>query len=170
MRKKSTLIMMIMMVVFLPFITSVSAVGYEPIQVKQDTITAYITMLEHKEGQLFIEADAIQWYEGEVASKVFLEREQETGDLDGPPDGYYILNDSEELATYKVSDNVEVLMQIYDRDGTYEGMDIIWNESITLNKFQSLFENNEFMDLSQFPYHLTIEDGVVVRIVQQYIP
>ena len=170
MRKKSALIMIIMTLIFLPFITSASAVAYQPIQVEQDTVTAYITMLEHAEGHLIIEADAIQWYEGEAASKVFLEREQDTGDLDGPPDGYYIINDNEELATYEVSDNVEVLMQIYDRDGTYEGMDIIWNESISLNKFQSAFENDEFMDLSQFPYHLTIEDDVVVRIVQQYVP
>lgn len=170
MRKKSALFMMIMMFVLLTFVTTASAVGYEPVQVKQDTVTAYISKLEHIEGHLSIQADPIQWYEGEAASKVFLEREQDTDGLDGPPDDYYIINDSEELTTYKVSDNVEVLMQIYDRDGTYEGMDIIWNEPISLDKFQSVFENTEMMDLHQFPYHLTIQDGVVVRIVQQFVP
>lgn len=170
MRKKSALFMMIMMVVLLTFITSASAVGYEPVQKKQDTVTAYISQLEHREGHLIIQVDDIQWYEGEEASKVFLEREQDTGNLDGPPDGYYIINDNEELTTYKISDNVEVLMQMYDRDGTYEGMDIIWNEPISLDKFESEFANNDMIDLKQFPYHLTIQDGVVVRIVQQYVP
>jgi len=170
MRKKSVLIMTIMMVVLLTFITSASAVGYEPVQVNKETVTAYISKLEHTEGQLFIQADDIQWYEGEAANKIFLEREQDIGDLEGPPDGYYIVNDNEDLTTYKVSDNVEVLMQIYDRDGTYEGMDVNWNEPISLDKFQQVFANTEMMDLSQFPYHLTIQDGVVVRIVQQFIP
>ncbi|MNP78758.1 hypothetical protein D3C76_1764490 [compost metagenome] len=61
-------------------------------------------------------------------------------------------------------------MQIYDRDGTYEGMDIQWNEKVSLSEFQNIFAHSELMDISQFPYHLTIQDGVVVRIVQQYVP
>lgn len=162
--------MLVMIIVMLPFITSASAVRYEPAQVNKDTVTAYITKLEHTDGHLFMETDSIQWYEGEAANKAFLEREQDIGDLDGPPDGYYIINDSNELTTLEVSDKAEVLMQIYDRDGTYEGMDINWNEPITLNKFQDAFENNELMDISQFPYHLTIQDGIVVQIIQQFIP
>jgi hypothetical protein len=170
MRKKSALIMMIMMVVCLPFITSANANEYKPVQVKQDTITAYITKIENKDGHSYIQSDSIQWYEGEAANKVFLQRETDTEGLDGPPDGYYIINDNEELTTFELSEHAEVLMQIYDHDGTYEGMDIQWNESVSFNKFQAIFENNELMDVSQFPYHLTIQDGVVVRIVQQYIP
>ncbi|MHA0858294.1 hypothetical protein [Paenibacillus sp. CMAA1364] len=170
MKKKSALIMIMMIVVFLPFITSASAVSYEPLQIKQDTITAYLKNIELNDGQFVIHADDVQWYEGEAADKIFLEREPDAADLEGAPDGYYITNDSEQYVTYKVSQNVEVEMQIYDRDGTYEGMDIIWNEHISFNELQEVFNNDELMDASQFPFHLTIEDGVVVRIVQQYVP
>jgi hypothetical protein len=170
MRKKSALMMMILMVVCLPFITSANAFGYEQIQVKQDTITAYITKIDHKDGHSYIQSDSIQWYEGEAADKVFLQRELDTEGMDGPPDGYYIINDNEEQTKFELSDDAVVLMQLYDHDGTYEGMDILWNEPVSLNKFQAIFENNELMDASQFPYHLTIQDGVVVKIVQQYIP
>ncbi|AOZ94138.1 hypothetical protein [Paenibacillus crassostreae] len=170
MRKKSALIMIMMMLICLPVITSASAVEYVETPVSKETVTAYISNLEQQAGHLVIDADEIQWYEGDAAKVVFLEREQDTGDLEGPPDGYYITNDSVEEVAYDVSEQVEVLLQIYDRDGTYEGMDIVWNESVTLDEFKTIFENSDLIDLSQFPYHLSIQDGVVVQIIQQFVP
>ncbi|MMZ68267.1 hypothetical protein D1872_309330 [compost metagenome] len=90
--------------------------------------------------------------------------------MDGAPDGYYIVNDSKEQEKVEVQADAEVLMQLYDRDGTYAGADIQWNEPVTLNKFESLYDNKTIVDLSVFPYHLTVKDGQVVKIVQQYIP
>ena len=55
-------------------------------------------------------------------------------------------------------------------DGTVQGTEIQWNEPVTLSKFQSLYGDKRIMDLAIFPYHLTIQDGKVIQIVQQYIP
>jgi hypothetical protein len=61
-------------------------------------------------------------------------------------------------------------MQIYDHSGNIEDLDIQWNEAITLQQFIDQFNKTDIIDLSQFPYHLTIQDGVITSIVQQYIP
>lgn len=75
-----------------------------------------------------------------------------------------------ETVEYPVAKNAEVLMQIYDRTGRIEDIQVKWNEPVSLEKFGRLFGDNDLIDLSRFPYHLTIEGGQVVRIVQQFIP
>ncbi|MNV61925.1 hypothetical protein D3C71_1544520 [compost metagenome] len=109
------------------------------------------------------------WYEGKEAEQAFAQYEPDAG-IDGPPDGYYIVNDDEKLQKYPLANDVEVLMQIYDHTGNVEDIDISWNEHISLQKFAQLFEHTELLDVRDFPYHLTIENGQVTRIVQQYIP
>ncbi|MNP50322.1 hypothetical protein D3C76_1445820 [compost metagenome] len=61
-------------------------------------------------------------------------------------------------------------MQIFDHTGNMDDLDINWNESITLQQFMDQFNKTDVIDLSQFPYHITIQDGVITSIVQQYIP
>ncbi|MNV77270.1 hypothetical protein D3C71_1706790 [compost metagenome] len=61
-------------------------------------------------------------------------------------------------------------MQIFDHTGNIEDLDIQWNEAVTLQQFIDQFNKTDIFDLSQFPYHLTIQDGVITSIVQQYIP
>ncbi|PAD32657.1 hypothetical protein [Paenibacillus sp. 7523-1] len=131
--------------------------------------TAYVDELQQENGKLYLIVDRIGWYQGEEADKVFEQRNPDSG-IDGAPDGYYIINDSKEQDKIEVSSNAEVLMQLYDRDGTVKGTDIQWNESIALSKFESLYDNKNIVDLSVFPYHLTVQDGKVTKMVQQYIP
>lgn len=133
------------------------------------TLTVYINQLNIGKVGGVVTVDPIQWYEGEAAEVAFLEHEPDAG-IEGPPDGYYIVNDDEELTRYPIAQYAEVLMQIYDRTGKVEDMDIKWNESISLEKFAGNFARNDLIDLSQFPYQVTVKDGEVVRIVQQYIP
>ncbi|GGH32127.1 hypothetical protein GCM10008013_36340 [Paenibacillus segetis] len=133
------------------------------------TLTVYIDQLNINKDGGTVTVDPIQWYEGEAAEVAFQANEPDAG-IDGPPDGYYIVNDDEQLTRYPVAKDAEVLMQIYDRTGNLEDMDIQWNELISLEKFGEIFSHNELIDLSQFPYHITIKDGQVVRIVQQFIP
>ncbi|MOA24511.1 hypothetical protein D3C78_1451900 [compost metagenome] len=116
-----------------------------------------------------ITADPILWYEGKEAEQAFAKYEPDAG-IDGPPDGYYIVNEEEELKHYPLAKDAEVLMQIYDHTGNVEDIDISWNEQISLQKFIQLCGQTDLLDIRAFPYHLTIENGQVTRIVQQYIP
>lgn len=141
----------------------------ETLATNSETYTAYVDGIQQENGKLFLIVDKIGWYQGEEADTIFEQRNPDSG-LDGAPDGYYIVNDSKEQEKVEVQADAEVLMQLYDRDGTYAGADIQWNEPVTLNKFESLYDNKTIVDLSVFPYHLTVKDGQVIKIVQQYIP
>ena len=128
------------------------------------TITGYVLSLDNHTG-VSITLDEIQWYQSEEANRIFAEREPEAAaEIGGPLNDYYIVNDEEIPVTYPVSDHAEVLMQLYGNQ------DIRWNESISLTKLVSLFGDNEGVSVQSFPYHVTLEDGVITKIVQQYVP
>lgn len=131
--------------------------------------TIYITNINNIEGQLEIQADDIEWFEGKAADEALVKNEPNAG-IDYAPDGYYIVNDDPSTYELKISPDAEVLVQIYDRTGQPEDIDINWNEKISLEKFIALYNQKENLDMSQFPYHVTVQDGEVIQIVQQYIP
>ncbi|WNS46747.1 hypothetical protein [Paenibacillus sp. MMS20-IR301] len=134
-------------------------------------LTVYIHALETLNGHTTLTGDEIAWYEGAAADAVFAEREPEAAaEIGGAPDGYYIVNDSDSLAAYPVAPDAKVTMQIYDHTGNLEELDIRWNEALTLKQFIHEFAKTDVFDLSQSPYHLTIQNGEIVSIVQQYTP
>ncbi|WP_058303650.1 hypothetical protein [Gorillibacterium timonense] len=138
-----------------------SSVGATP----ETTVTVLISSLENKNGQLILTADPIEWYQGAEADKVFAERDPEgAAEIGRVPDGYYIVNDEKTLETFDVSAQAQVLMQLYDP------YTIKWNEEITLNQFIEALDGKGTPDQKAFPYHLTLKDGKVVKIVQQYTP
>ncbi|WMT40784.1 hypothetical protein RE628_27385 [Paenibacillus sp. D2_2] len=142
---------------------------YKPFVAKPgtQTETVYIHELRSDKSGVHAVVDPIEWYEGEAAQKAFVKYEPDA-DIDGPLDGYYIVNPDDTLVTYPVAANAEVLMQIYDRGGM--DSDISWNEPVSLEKFIHIFGQSDLFDLSYFPYHITIEKGQITSIVQQYIP
>jgi hypothetical protein len=141
-----------------------------PVEPSPAASTAYIDHVAKENNSYVLSIDTIDWYEGEDAVQPFLEREGDSG-LDGPPDGYYIVNDETELTKLPIASDAEVLMQIYNRTGNVLEVDIVWNESISLDTFIGLLEaNDEALDVKNFPYHLTVRDGQIVKIVQQFIP
>jgi hypothetical protein len=128
--------------------------------------TVFIHNLTEADGTTSITADAIQWYEGEEANKQFREHE---GDMDmlEAPDGYYIVDDSSDLESLKIAADAEILMQIYDRPG--EKSVFSANQSITLKQLIALFNQKDGLDMRDYPFHLTIQHGEVVKLVQQYV-
>lgn len=142
---------------------------YAPVEKTPETTTAFIEHASEKNGRYVLTVDQIEWYEGEEAVEHFLEREADSG-LDGPPDGYYIVDDEAALTELPVADDAEVLMQIYNRTGDAAEADIVWNEPISLDKFIGLLQTEDVLSALDFPYHLTVKEGIVTRIVQQYIP
>ncbi|QHW31327.1 hypothetical protein GZH47_10970 [Paenibacillus rhizovicinus] len=152
-------------------VSTVSALdnGYAPVKQTPDMITVYIHGIENQDGRETLQADPIQWFEGKAADEEFLKDEPDSG-LDGAPDGYYIVNDDQKLETLEIDPHAAVYMQIYDRTGSLVNVTTEWNQSVSLEKFKAIYRNNAIVDVSEYPYHLTLKDGKVVRIVQQFVP
>jgi hypothetical protein len=132
--------------------------------------TVFIHNIDEIDGITSITVDEILWFEGAEADKQFAAHERDAG-IEQAPDGYYIINDNPKLHTLAVSKNADVLMQIYDRPGDNDkSSDIIPNEKVTLKQFNTLFKKNNVLDMRDYPFHLTIQNGKIVKIVQQFIP
>lgn len=142
---------------------------YIPVAKTADLETVYIESVEQRDHQYRLSVDQVDWYEGEEATRMFLEREGDA-EMEGPPDGYYVINDDSTLKTMPIADDAVVLMQIYNRTGNIAEADIVWDEQITVEKFIELINMEDDLQLKNFPYHLTVKDGEIVRIVQQYVP
>jgi hypothetical protein len=142
---------------------------YMPVPRNSETHASYIDQIYQENGKTYIKADFIEWYEGEEANKVFREREKDP-EMTEAPDGYYIVNDDKQLQTLQISNDAKVYMQIYDRTGNVNEASTKWNEVISVAKFVSLFSDESRVNLKDFPYHLTIENGKIVKITQQFIP
>ncbi|MNH77826.1 hypothetical protein D3C73_301270 [compost metagenome] len=139
--------------------------------VKTQTRTVYIKQMKSVDGKVRITVDPIGWYMGKDADLKFKEREPKAyKEIGGAPDGYYITNDSKRTVSYPVAASAKVMMQIYDRTGKVEDIDLKWNEHVSLKKFQSIYRNTKLMDVREFPYHITIKNGQVIKIVQQFVP
>ncbi|WP_274650237.1 hypothetical protein [Paenibacillus humicola] len=170
--KRSALIVSIVTGCLLFFIATAYAVGkneYTPVPKSPETTTVYIDRIDAKGGSVVLTVDDIQWYEGKAADEQFLKREKDSG-LDGAPDGYYIVNDDKTTRRLTVDPNAVVLMQIYDHTGNIDDVTTNWNEKVSLSKFVSIYRNNKLIDMRDYPFHVTVENGKVVKIVQQYIP
>lgn len=140
---------------------------YAPVVKSSDTHPAFIQDMYTDNGKTYIVVDDIEWYEGKEADAVFARKEPEFGQM-GAPSGYYIVNDNTKLQTFEIQSDAAVLMQIYNRNDRPEEAQIVWNEPVTLNKFKAIFSKDAV--IHEYPYHLTVKDGKVVKIVQQYIP
>jgi hypothetical protein len=135
---------------------------------KTTTSTVFIHTINDSNGTTSIMADDIQWYEGEEANKQFREHEGDS-DVQEAIDGYYIVNDSMDLESLKIAADAQVLMQIYDRPSEETEPDLVPNESISVKQFIALFNQMDGLDMRDYPFHLTIQHGEIVRIVQQFV-
>ncbi|MNW23457.1 hypothetical protein D3C74_01600 [compost metagenome] len=163
---------LLMFTLVLIFVTAggTTATGYEPVQAADQQETVFFNGLQREEnGTVYVQADRIEWYEGEAAHEIFREREGDS-EMTEAPDNYYIVNDQIENEQLPIAADAKVIMQIYDRTGQLEDVQVNWNEEVPLQTFVDGFENKERLDLGDFPYHITIENGQIVKIVQQFIP
>lgn len=135
------------------------------------TYTVFINKIESdsNNGKYELTVDPINWYMGEAANVEFNKENPDSG-IDGAPDGYYITNDDTQTYNYAVAANPKVLMQIYDHTGQWKDIDTNWNEPVSIQKLNAIFQKPDLLDPTVFPYHITVKDGQVSKIVQQYIP
>ncbi|WP_020617648.1 hypothetical protein [Paenibacillus daejeonensis] len=168
--KKPLLSALVVMIVLIQFgAASAKDDAYQPVEASPETHASYIESITQQDGKITLVADYIQWFEGEEANEQFRLHEQDP-EMTEAPDGYYIVNEDETLTELEVAADAEVYMQIYNRTGVIEEADIIWNEQIDVETFVALIQDNEEWDLRDFPYHLTVKDDKIIKIVQQYIP
>jgi hypothetical protein len=132
-------------------------------------MTVFIHNIDEINGVTSLTADEVLWFEGAEADKQFAAREKDAG-MDQAPDGYYIINDSPQLHTLEVSKKTVILMQIYHRPGDNKSPEIVPNEKVTLSQFITLFKQNQVLDMRDYPFHLTTQNGKIIKMVQQFIP
>ncbi|MDP4097378.1 hypothetical protein OIN60_11415 [Paenibacillus sp. P96] len=145
-----------------------AAKGYEPAPAAKIQETVFVNHLDVGDS-VYVEIDPIQWYEGEQANEIFREREGDA-EMTEAPDGYYIVNDEADTEKLQIADDAKIIFQIYDKTGRMEDTDINWNEQVTLETLKKAFSSSDVLDMTAFPYHITIQDGKIVEIVQQFIP
>ncbi|GBF74048.1 hypothetical protein PA598K_02378 [Paenibacillus sp. 598K] len=168
--KKTLLSALVVLIVLIQFgAASAKDDAYQPVAASPETQTSYIESIEQKDGKITAVVDYIQWFEGEEANEQFRLHEQDP-DMTEAPDGYYIVNEDDALVELEIAPDAEVRMQIYNRTGNIEEADIVWDEQIDVDRFIGLIQDHEEWDMRDFPYHITVKDGKIIKIVQQYIP
>lgn len=135
------------------------------------TYTVFINKIERDTNtdHYDLTVDPINWYIGEAANVEFNKENPDSG-IDGAPDGYYITNEDTQTYNYAVAANPKVLMQIYDHTGKWQDIDTNWDEPVSIQKLNAIFQKPDLLDPTAFPYHITVKDGQVTKIVQQFIP
>jgi hypothetical protein len=107
--------------------------------------------------------DVIQFLTGEAA--VNAHHEEHPDEPDGPPNDYYIVNANPRLRTLEVSPDVTVaLVRLHEGDAELDPG--TWEE---LPDYLAINPPDDDR-LSWNPYWLTLEDGVVIAIEEQYLP
>jgi hypothetical protein len=106
--------------------------------------------------------DVIQFLTGEEARIAYAEDNPE--DPDGPPNDYHIRNVNPRLRTLPVAADVEVTL-------IHLGAGVVEAESSWETLLDDLSSEPADHDLVSYnPFWLTLEDGVVTRIEEQYVP
>ena len=80
--------------------------------------------------------------------------------------GYEIKNDNPLLRTFLISNNSIIKMQMYSNDsfGNFNS-----NEIISLLQFKNFVNNSNSTNVGT-PFWITVKDGVITEITEQYVP
>ncbi|MBT2658547.1 hypothetical protein J7E81_25575 [Bacillus sp. ISL-18] len=129
---------------------------------KVEKATTYITSFKQINGKWVGKFDYIQWYFGKSADREFLKDCKCQKEMDGAPDGYWIRNVNPKIRTFTISNNAQYVLQ------TRSLYEIKWNEKVTRSQFITFLNQRD--KHHQIPFHLEITNGVVTKIIEQYIP
>jgi hypothetical protein len=102
--------------------------------------------------------DLIQFFTGEAATKAAAEDNQESP----PPNDYYIRNVNPRLRTLPVAADAPITVNVLAAQSTGSSTK---NVSVTMTKLASYFPNT-----GTPPFWITVAQGQVTRIAQQYLP
>jgi hypothetical protein len=102
--------------------------------------------------------DLIQFFTGEAAAKAATEDHQESP----PPNDYYIRNVNPRLRTLPVRPDAPITVNVLAAQSTGSSTKDV---TVTLAKLASWFPN-----AGTPPFWITVEQGQVAKIAQQYLP
>ena len=132
-------------------------------------IMGFIKDLDEQAGSFFISFDQAEWFNGNEAEKAI----REDGLCADPehgcelPNGFYIRDLDDETVSLQVSEQVFIVMQTLSHrsDGTFNS-----DEKIDLDRFRKAYNSESTAHLRLVPYWITVENGIVITIREQYVP
>lgn len=133
---------------------------------------AYIKRMYRDEGVSYIEIDPVNWYEGDDATRQLRADDPDCEKMYGPgcviPEGYYINNEDKTVTRYRISDSASVTMQTLEKD---EAGRPKFEQRITVEKLLEVFSrpSEEEMHFRITPFIIDIREGVVTRVLEQYV-
>jgi hypothetical protein len=132
-------------------------------------IMGFIKNLEEQAGIVNISFDQAEWFNGIETEKALREDGLCADPEHGcePPNGFYIRNQEDETVSLQVSEQVDIVMQTLSHrsDGTFNS-----DEKIGLDRFRKAYNSESTDHLRLVPYWITIENGIVTTIREQYVP
>ncbi|APF28374.1 bacterial Ig-like domain family protein [Clostridium sporogenes] len=131
-------------------------------EVKEGKQIGFINEIYEQNGKRYLKFDDVQFFQNKDANDKTAQKEAiKDGNKDLVVDGlYYIRNKDKSLETYKISPNVEVYVCGYHFDSTTSELQRISYEKFKILKLSS-------RNILAYVY---LEDNVVVKIEQQFIP
>ncbi|MBU1177588.1 hypothetical protein KJ903_00035 [Patescibacteria group bacterium] len=147
--------------------TETSAEPSQKIIVADEKALGYITKVYDKDGKRYLDIDYIQWLTGEDAKQAMVEDGlcESVADCVVTND-YHIKNQNSKIRTFEISTDTKIYMQTLD----IETKGINWDQEITYDIFKGLFATEVIEQQQYIPYHISIKDGIVIEIAEQYIP
>lgn len=102
--------------------------------------------------------DLVQWFQGDAAARAAAE----DGEESPPPNDYYIRNVNSRLRTLPVRSDAPITVNVLAAQSTGSSTKDV---SVTLDELASYFPNS-----GTAPFWLTVEQGQVTKIAQQFLP
>jgi hypothetical protein len=132
-------------------------------------LIGYIRGLWEQHGQRAMAFDQIEWLTGEEAANAMRE-DGLCGGSDAdcqPPNGFYARDLEDKLVAYSLTESVSITMQTlsHEPDGSFKA-----DEAIDLARFRQLPCQDATAHLHAVPYWITLVDGDVTSIKEQYVP
>jgi hypothetical protein len=139
-----------------PASTAASPTTTEPVALADGRHPVYVKTVDPN-GQT-ITFDLIQFFTGDAATKAAAEDNKESP----PPNDYYIRNVNPRLRTLPVRDGAPITVNALAAESTGSATKDV---SVTLAKLASYFPNT-----GTPPFWITVEQGQVTKIAQQFLP
>ena len=147
--------------------TETSAEPVQKVVVADEKALGYITKVYDKDDKRYLDIDYIQWLTGEDAKKAMVEDGLCISISDCiVTNDYHIKNQNPKIRTFEISAETKIYMQTLD----IETEGINWDQEITYDRFKGLFTTEVIERQQYIPYHISIKDGVIIEIAEQYIP
>ena len=137
--------------------------GMPPAELEDGEHFGFVEEVDASGGTLVL--DLAYFLTGEAANEAAAER----GDEVPVPNDYYIVNDNDRLRTLTLADDLELALLDWNNccDERFEGDLEAFAQAIDegMIEAEGLVYNGTFS-----PYWLTVENGEVVRVEEQYLP